>query len=158
MPTTFHDRPCRGLDEREIVVERAAQPRHAMRHHGGQSIRQMTGRERSDIIERDGLKLCSQSGLDPGNLGVARRVEKVLADKLGGDAASGLGEIWEAREFEPFMQSVRARRAYGPAAGAVLLSQAPATPAPSDAFLAAMAKNEATLYLLLTGGERNQEF
>ena len=73
-------------------------------------------------------------------------------------AASGLGEIWEAREFEPFMTSLRARRAYGPAAGAVLLAQASPAPAPSDAFLAAMAKNEATLYLLLTGGEHNQEF
>ena len=73
-------------------------------------------------------------------------------------AASGLGEIWEAREFEPFMQSVRARRAYSPAAGSVLLSPASAAPAPSDAFLTAMSKNEATLYLLLTGGEHNREY
>ncbi|MDT5271536.1 MAG: Xaa-Pro aminopeptidase [Acidobacteriota bacterium] len=73
-------------------------------------------------------------------------------------AASGLGEIWEAREFEPFMAAVRARHAYSPATGAVLLSLASMTPVPSDSFLAAMSKNEATLYLLLTGGEQNREY
>ena len=73
-------------------------------------------------------------------------------------AASGLGEIWEAREFEPFMKAVRSRLAYRPAPEAVLLASPNAPPAPSGDFLAAMSKNEATLYLLLTGGERNQEF
>ena len=73
-------------------------------------------------------------------------------------AASGLGEIWDAREFEPFMTAVRSRLAYRPAPQAVLLSPPDAPPAPSEDFLAAMSKNEATLYLLLTGGEHNQEF
>ncbi|HEX8293662.1 MAG TPA: aminopeptidase P family protein [Pyrinomonadaceae bacterium] len=73
-------------------------------------------------------------------------------------AASGLGEIWDAREFETFMKAVRSRLAYRPAPEAVLLSPPDAPPAPPADFLAAMSKNEATLYLLLTGGEHNQEF
>ncbi|MFL6336245.1 MAG: aminopeptidase P family protein [Pyrinomonadaceae bacterium] len=73
-------------------------------------------------------------------------------------AASGLGEIWEAKEFEPFMQAVRSRLAYGPAPQAVMLTPPDARPVPSEDFLAAMSKNEATLYLLLTGGEHNQEY
>lgn len=72
-------------------------------------------------------------------------------------AASGLAEIWDAREFEPFMQAVRARQTYRPAPQAVLLSAPDARPVPSEDFLAAMSKNEATLYLLLRG-ERNPEF
>ena len=71
--------------------------------------------------------------------------------------ASGLGEIWDAREFEPFMKAVRSRLSYRPAPQAVLLAPADARPAPSDDFLAAMSKNEATLYLLLQG-ERNREY
>ncbi|MCA1632992.1 MAG: aminopeptidase P family protein [Acidobacteria bacterium] len=35
---------------------------------------------------------------------------------------SGVSEIWEAKEFQPFMQSVRTRRAYRPQAEGVLLS------------------------------------
>ncbi len=72
-------------------------------------------------------------------------------------ADSGLGEIWDAREFEPFMKAVRARLSYRPAPQAVLLAPPNAQPAPSEDFLAAMSKNEATLYLLLLG-EKNQEF
>lgn len=73
-------------------------------------------------------------------------------------AVSGLGEIWDAREFEPFMTAVRSRLTYKPAPQAVLLAPPDAGPAPSEEFLAAAAKNEAALYLLLTGGEQNQEF
>ncbi len=64
-------------------------------------------------------------------------------------AASGLGEIWDAREFEPFMKAVRSRLSYRPAPQAVLLAPPNAQPAPAEEFLAAMSKNEATLYLLL---------
>src|SRR5205085_1754420 len=35
---------------------------------------------------------------------------------------SGVNEIWEAREFEPFMRAMRTRRAYRPQADAILLS------------------------------------
>jgi Xaa-Pro aminopeptidase len=73
-------------------------------------------------------------------------------------AVSGLQEIWEAKEFEPFMKAVRARLTYRPAPEAVLLTPPNAQPAPSADFFAAMSKNEATLYLLLTGGEHNPEF
>jgi Xaa-Pro aminopeptidase len=74
-------------------------------------------------------------------------------------AASGVGEIWEARQFEPFMSAVRARRAFAPAPESVLLSASQAQPlAPAlESLYAAMAKNEATLYLLLNG-ERDREY
>ena len=72
-------------------------------------------------------------------------------------ALSGVGEIWDAREFEPFMTAVRSRLAYRPAPEAVLLAPPSAPPAPPQDFLAAMAKNEATLYLLLRG-EKSREF
>src|SRR5918998_6210714 len=35
---------------------------------------------------------------------------------------SGISEIWEAKEFEPFMQALRARRAYRPADANLLMS------------------------------------
>jgi len=73
-------------------------------------------------------------------------------------AASGIDEVWEAREFEPFMNAVRSRLTYRPAPQAVLLAPADARPAPSQDFLDAMSKNQAALYLLLTGGERNREY
>jgi Xaa-Pro aminopeptidase len=73
-------------------------------------------------------------------------------------AASGLNEVWDAREFEPFMNAVRSRLTYRPAPQAVLLSTPAAQFALPNDFLAAMSKNEATLYLLLTGGEHNQEY
>jgi Xaa-Pro aminopeptidase len=74
-------------------------------------------------------------------------------------AASGINEIWDAREFEPFMRAVRSRLTYTPAPGAVLLSSSSSRPpaAAFDALFAAMAKNEATLHLLLAG-ERNREY
>lgn len=37
-------------------------------------------------------------------------------------AISGVNEIWEAREFEPFIRSIRARQAYRPKEGALLFS------------------------------------
>lgn len=91
-------------------------------------------------------------------------------------AASGVDEIWEAKEFEPFMRSLRARRAYRPQAEAVLASKfnMPAVAAPPadfarqppqpqqpsglDQLFAAMNQYDATLYLLLPGGENSREF
>ncbi|HEX8116425.1 MAG TPA: aminopeptidase P family protein [Pyrinomonadaceae bacterium] len=72
-------------------------------------------------------------------------------------AASGVQEVWEAREFEPFMQAVRSRLTYRPAPESVLLAPSNSRPVPSEDFLAAMSKNEATLYLLIRG-EKNPEF
>ncbi|MCA1621032.1 MAG: aminopeptidase P family protein [Acidobacteria bacterium] len=74
-------------------------------------------------------------------------------------AVSGVGEIWEARQFEPFMAAVRARRTFVSAPGAVLLTSESAAGAAQalESLYAAMAKNEATLYLLLNG-EHDREY
>ncbi|HJR06111.1 MAG TPA: aminopeptidase P family protein [Pyrinomonadaceae bacterium] len=90
-------------------------------------------------------------------------------------AISGIGEIWEAREFEPFMSALRSRRGYRPKDEAVLLSSLPAptaTPTPAtptsttpvmpmqqqnaagfETLFAAMAQKNGSLYLLIPGGE-----
>ncbi len=103
-------------------------------------------------------------------------------------AASGINEIWEDKEFEPFMRALRTRRPYRPKAEAILLSNstptvaqplaspteaAPtanaATPANAatgyETLFKAMQQGEASLYLLRPGGEgesreyrREQEF
>jgi Xaa-Pro aminopeptidase len=99
---------------------------------------------------------------------------------------SGVSEIWEAKEFQPFMQALRARRAYRPQAEGVLLSST-TTPAASpvsststastattgaqplaagrsnaatgfEPLHTAMQQNEAALYLLLPGGDNSREF
>jgi Xaa-Pro aminopeptidase len=84
---------------------------------------------------------------------------------------SGVGEIWDAAEFEPFMRQLRARRLYRPKDESVLLSQtsrptADATVSTAgaaqagggDALLAAMAQGEASLFLLRTREEDSREF
>lgn len=90
-------------------------------------------------------------------------------------AISGISEIWEASEFEPFIRALRFRRAYRPKDEAVLLSKvsAPApTPTPTpllttatnampvqqnaggyETLFGAMAQKNAALYLLIPGGE-----
>ncbi len=101
---------------------------------------------------------------------------------------SGINEIWEAKEFEPFMRALRTRRPYRPKPEAILLSTANATAAPPlapptdatstanaaaianatagyETLFKAMQQGEASLYLLRPGGEgesreyrREQEF
>jgi Xaa-Pro aminopeptidase len=92
---------------------------------------------------------------------------------------SGVGEIWDATEFEPFVRALRVRRLYRPKDEAILMSVAaqaataaptPTAAAPSqppsgqaqsgggDALLAAMAQNDASLYLLLPTEAESQEF
>jgi Xaa-Pro aminopeptidase len=97
---------------------------------------------------------------------------------------SGVAEIWEANEFEPFMRSLRLRRAYQPkpekilwpaheaATTAPTAQPTPATtpmPTPAaganDELFKAMQQGEASLYLLRPYGEgesreyrREQEF
>jgi Xaa-Pro aminopeptidase len=89
---------------------------------------------------------------------------------------SGVNEIWDAKEFEPFMRAIRTRRAYRPQpeaifstslnqAGSALAATAPSsaqTPNAQqtgfDSLYAAMAQNEATLYLILPGGENSREY
>ena len=99
-------------------------------------------------------------------------------------AISGIGEIWEASEFEPFMRAIRSRRAYRPKDESVLLSSV-TTPAPTptptaavaisaaqitapaapqnaggyETLFGAMAQKSGTLYLLIPGGEgESREF
>jgi Xaa-Pro aminopeptidase len=97
-------------------------------------------------------------------------------------ALSGIGEIWEAAEFEPFMRAIRARRGYRPKDESILLSSVPppvapaATPTPTtgaaapapgtppnaggfETLFAAMVQKSGSLYLLLPGGEgESREF
>jgi Xaa-Pro aminopeptidase len=75
-------------------------------------------------------------------------------------AVSGVGEIWGDGQFEPFMAAVRARRAFTPGPGGVLLSDSSTQQAVAqhlETLYAAAAKNEATLHLLLNG-EGNREY
>jgi Xaa-Pro aminopeptidase len=96
-------------------------------------------------------------------------------------ALSGINEIWEASEFEPFMRALRFRRSYRPKDEAILLSSVPSsapTPTPTpllttatnampvpqnaggfETLFGAMAQKNAALYLLIPGGEGdNREF
>lgn len=96
---------------------------------------------------------------------------------------SGVGEIWDAKEFEPFMRALRLRRYYRPKSDDLLLSNLPpataeqqaasqsqpTTPQPqptrSDAthagfenLFTAMIKGEASLYLFLPTGDNSREY
>jgi Xaa-Pro aminopeptidase len=89
--------------------------------------------------------------------------------------ASGVEEIWEAKEFEPLMRALRGRRAYRPQKEAILASvfnlpamplptpgppQPPQTQTPSglDGLFAAMNQYDASLYLVLPSGENSREY
>src|ERR1043166_8610293 len=65
---------------------------------------------------------------------------------------SGIKEIWEAGEFEPFIDSLRKHEAYLPTKpDSILLSERPANtaaPSGSNQLIDAASRNEATLYLL----------
>lgn len=89
---------------------------------------------------------------------------------------SGVGEIWDAAEFEPFMRQLRVRRLYRPKDESILLSQpsssttdatssttsaaqvAPTQTGGGDALLAAMAQGEASLFILRTREDESREF
>ena len=75
-------------------------------------------------------------------------------------AVSGIEEIWDAREFEPFMRAVRARRPYRPQPDGVLRTapNSPNAPRGLEPLFGAMARNEATLYLLQPSGENSREY
>ena len=70
---------------------------------------------------------------------------------------SGVAEIWDAREFEPFMRALRARQAHRPKPEAVLLSSQGQGPA-FDPLFAAMSEADASLYLLLPPGDDSAEY
>ena len=80
---------------------------------------------------------------------------------------SGIKEIWEASEFDPFMAALRSRQPYRPQGAAILMSRNPATaaqtahgtavnspaapsiPSGYEALFAAAAQGEAELFLLI---------
>ncbi|MEP6741682.1 MAG: aminopeptidase P family protein [bacterium] len=76
---------------------------------------------------------------------------------------SGIREIWEASEFEPFLRALRNRQPYRPKAEHVLLSIITGQPGPLsmagfEKLFAAATKNEAELYLLVPGESESREY
>ena len=76
---------------------------------------------------------------------------------------SGIKEIWESREFEPFLRALRNRQPYRPKTENVLLSEisgsVPAAGATGfEKLFEAAAKNEATVYLLIPGELESREY
>lgn len=70
---------------------------------------------------------------------------------------SGIKEIWESREFEPFLQALRMRQPYRPKPENVLMSVSAgvtqaADPSAGEPIFAAAEKNEGELYLLAPRG------
>jgi Xaa-Pro aminopeptidase len=80
---------------------------------------------------------------------------------------SGIKEIWEAGEFEPFMRALRNRQPYRPKAEKILMS---ATPAPTETsvttanhlglekLFAAAGKGDGAIYLLVPNGTDSLEY
>lgn len=75
---------------------------------------------------------------------------------------SGINEIWEATEFEPFLRALRNRQPYRPQPEHILMSSITAAAAPSMAgfekLFTAAGKNEADLYLLVPGEVESREY
>jgi Xaa-Pro aminopeptidase len=76
---------------------------------------------------------------------------------------SGIKEIWEASEFEPFMQAFRNRQLYRPKPEKILLSSnsrlvAGTTTSGFEKLFEAAGKNAAELYLLVPGLGDSQEY
>jgi Xaa-Pro aminopeptidase len=70
---------------------------------------------------------------------------------------SGIKEIWEASEFEPFLLALRANEAYQPKAQNILMTGAVANPGNGfETLFAAAAKNEAELHMLQVRGESRE--
>ncbi|HEV7473642.1 MAG TPA: aminopeptidase P N-terminal domain-containing protein [Pyrinomonadaceae bacterium] len=78
-------------------------------------------------------------------------------------AVSGVTEIWDASEFEPFMRALRNRQPYRPKPDKILLSSittAADSTAPSgfEKVLAAAGKNDAEVYMLVPGAGDSLEY
>ena len=81
------------------------------------------------------------------------------------DAArtSGIKEIWEAREVEPFLQSLRTRQPYRPKPENILMSTASSTPQAGtptgyEALFGAVEKNEGELHILVPREAESREY
>jgi Xaa-Pro aminopeptidase len=76
---------------------------------------------------------------------------------------SGIKEIWEASEFEPFLRALRNRQPYRPKSEHILLSASSADSSPLsvsgfEKLFAAAGKNEGELYLLVPGEGESREY
>ncbi|HEY2962218.1 MAG TPA: aminopeptidase P family protein [Pyrinomonadaceae bacterium] len=76
---------------------------------------------------------------------------------------SGIREIWQSSEFEPFIKALRNRQPYRPKPENVLMSDQPATATMSNdngfqTLFDAAAKGDAGLYLLMPGAAESREY
>jgi Xaa-Pro aminopeptidase len=76
---------------------------------------------------------------------------------------SGIKEIWEASEFEPFVRALRNRQPYRPKSEKILMSAnaAPAessSPSGFEKLFAAAGKNDGEIYLLVPGATDSLEY
>ncbi|MEO7969688.1 MAG: aminopeptidase P family protein [bacterium] len=76
---------------------------------------------------------------------------------------SGIKEIWEASEFDPFLSALRNRQPYRPKPANILLSAKPtdsgaATTSGFEKLFAAAAKNDADLFLLVPSESESREY
>lgn len=78
-------------------------------------------------------------------------------------SASGIQEIWDAKEFDPFLEALHKGQAYRPKTESILLtSKVRSNDAGAnlgfDSLVSAAAKNEAQLYLLSPNGANDAEY
>jgi len=76
---------------------------------------------------------------------------------------SGVKEIWEAREFKPFIEALQNRQPYRPKTENILLSDLPADTKMAngngfESLLDAAGKNEASIYMLMTRQQESREY
>lgn len=76
---------------------------------------------------------------------------------------SGIKEVWEASEFEPFLSALRNRQPYRPKPANILLSARPVdtstlTTSGFEKLFAAATKNDADLYLLVPSESESREY
>jgi Xaa-Pro aminopeptidase len=73
---------------------------------------------------------------------------------------SGLKEIWDAKELDPFLKALASRQPFKPKPENVFMTAATSSSdaSASDQLLAAAAKNEAVVYLLTPRGPDNREY
>lgn len=77
--------------------------------------------------------------------------------------ASGIKEIWDTSEFEPFIGALRARKPYRPRQENILMSSSSGALAPGavsgfESLFAAAEKDEADLYMLVSGSGESKEY
>lgn len=73
---------------------------------------------------------------------------------------SGVKEIWDASEFEPFVSAIRSREPYRPKPDKIFMSTIPDTQSTTgfESLFEAATKNEAALYLLVTRETDSREY